>query len=93
MKRMLICTAVLAATVLTSCGASEEEQNKKIEEAAEMRAKQVCEGDGSLDNYGQKLDWLSEQLQEDGIDEKGYDKATELFNEKIKSSCPDKMPK
>lgn len=93
MKRMLFYVAVATATTLTACGASEEETNQKIENAAKMRADQVCQGDGSLEQYGQKLDYLLEQLNEEGIsDEASTNKATKLYDEKIKASCPDKMP-
>jgi hypothetical protein len=90
MKHILI---TIAAISFTGCGMSEDEKNKIINDAAEMRAKQVCEGDGSLDNYGEKLNWLGEQLREEGIDSEGFNKATELFDEKIKSNCPEKRPK
>lgn len=86
---------LLAFLVLAGCGPSDEEKNKTIESAAAMRAQQVCQNsNGSLDDYGKYLAYLTEQLTAQGITgQKDQDKAIELFDQKIKAACPDKMPK
>lgn len=85
---------VAAAVALTGCGQSEEDKNKTIEEAVNMRADQVCKnGDGSLDDYSKYMNYLTEQLSEKGITGADTDKAIDMFEQKVKSSCPDKFPK
>ncbi|HYG50095.1 MAG TPA: hypothetical protein VD905_04285 [Flavobacteriales bacterium] len=80
----------LALLALAGCGGmSEEEKTTKINDAADMRAKQVCESG----EYQQKLDYLTDQLKEDGITEQAdVDKAIAAFDAKVKESCPDKHP-
>lgn len=98
MKKITMMLTALSMAVLTSCGGmSAEEKNQKIEEAATLRAKQFCEstdGSNGLAMYGEKLAYLTEQLAESGItSEEDLKKATDLFDKKIKESCPDKAAK
>lgn len=87
MKTTII--TLLSIALLASCGMSAEEKTTKIEEAATMRAKQVCESG----DYEQKLNYLTEQLTEQGItDQADVDKAIKLFEEKVQESCADKRP-
>lgn len=94
MKKLLISFAFITSLLLSSCGQSEEEKNKIIEEAAAMRANQYCTNGGGADEYEQKLGFLNEQLTEKGLTSKeDIDKATEVFDQKIKEICPDKVLK
>lgn len=91
-----IASALLIVTFLSACGMSQEEKTKIIEEAASSRAKTFCTADTSvaaLDSYEQSLNSLSAGLKDQGIDNEGYNQAVDLFDKKIKESCPDKYPK
>ncbi|HLP14300.1 MAG TPA: hypothetical protein VK177_20375 [Flavobacteriales bacterium] len=89
MKKLTTSIFALVLISLSACGGGGEDNAKKIEDAAAMRAKQVCESG----DYEQKLNYLTEQLTEQGITEQAdVDKAIELFNNKVKESCPDKHP-
>lgn len=93
MRKMTL-TLGMATFLLASCGASDDEKNKTLESAATMRAEQFCATAGGLEEYGLRLDYLLEQLKEEGLTDKAdQDKALELYDQKIKASCPDKMPK
>jgi len=87
---------LIIVAFLSACGMSQEEKTKIIEEAASLRAKTFCEADtmlGALDAYEMGLNSLSAGLKDQGIDNEGYNQAVDLFDKKIKESCPDKYPK
>lgn len=91
-----IASALFIVAFLSACGMSQEERTKIIEEAASARAKTFCEADtmlGALDAYEMGLNSLSAGLKDQGIDNEGYNQAVDLFDKKIKESCPDKYPK
>lgn len=91
MKHITKNLALAATVILASCGGGDS--NKIIEEATKLRADQFCNGPGGLDDYSQKLDYLNDQLVEQGVSEEDAHKAIDLFDKKIKESCPDKYPK
>jgi len=97
MKQFLQLFLLANIFLISSCGKSEEEISKTINDAAKTRADQFCEtadGSNNLDMYGQKLEYMLEYLREEGITaEKDVNEATDLYDKKIKESCPDKFPK
>lgn len=97
MKSILQTIFLANLLLLSACGISEEEKNKIINDAAKTRADQFCEtadGSNNLDMYGQKLEYMLEYLHEEGITaDADVNTATDLYDKKIKESCPDKFPK
>jgi hypothetical protein len=81
-----------------SCGMSREEKTQIVDNAATMRANSFCSADtammgGSMATYQFYLDALSIGLKDQGVDEEGMSEAMDLFDKKIKDSCPEKYPK
>jgi hypothetical protein len=97
-KPVIVSIITLSALGLLSCGMSKEKKDKIIEEAASMRAKSFCTADTAtmgqpLEVYEYYLEALSAGLQDQGIEGDDYTAAVDLFDKKIRESCPDKYPK
>jgi hypothetical protein len=97
-KPVIMSLIVLSAAGLLSCGMSREKRDRIIEEATDMRAKSFCTADTNimgqpLEVYEFYLEALSAGLQDQGIEGDDYSAAVDLFDKKIRESCPEKYPK